>query len=103
MVYAPVDVAGMQSAMRGCNPSDVAVLPSGISVMRDSLDESSPVISTSPDRATKSGGSLVTIAFQLLADSSPEAKVTMDSAEAACSLISSAIINIKKAMRCDDS
>lgn len=103
VVYAPVDVASMQSVMSGCDSGDVAVLPSGFSILPDGLDASTPVISATPElKPAESGGSLVTVAFQLLADTSPAAKLTMESVEAVSSLISSTIHNIKKAMRCED-
>ncbi|CAA6665987.1 unnamed protein product [Spirodela intermedia] len=103
VVYAPVDVPTMQSVMSGCDSGDVAVLPSGFSILPDGLDASTPVISNTPEaKPAESGGSLVTVAFQLLADTSPAAKLRMESVEAVSSLISSTIHNIKKAMRCED-
>ncbi|XP_078432145.1 HD-ZIP IV family of homeobox-leucine zipper protein with lipid-binding START domain-containing protein isoform X2 [Wolffia australiana] len=100
LVYARVAVERMKAVMNGCDSDDVAALPSGFSILPDGLEESTPVTITSFGKAAGSGGALVTVAFQLVADDSPAAKLTMDSAEAAGCLISSSISHIRRALRC---
>ncbi|XP_050380573.1 homeobox-leucine zipper protein GLABRA 2 isoform X2 [Argentina anserina] len=104
VVYAPVDITGMQSVMTGCDSSNMAVLSSGFSILPDGL-ESRPMVITSrkEDRGSDSeGGTLLTVAFQVLTNTSPTAKLTMESVESANTLISCTLINIKTSLQCED-
>ncbi|KAL5975940.1 hypothetical protein ACLOJK_020269 [Asimina triloba] len=102
VVYAPVDVVGMQAVMTGCDSSNVALLPSGFSILADGLETRPLVISSRHEERAMEGGSLLTIAFQILANSSPAAKLTMESVETVNTLISSALQNIKSSLKCED-
>ncbi|KAK1362906.1 Homeobox-leucine zipper protein GLABRA 2 [Heracleum sosnowskyi] len=102
VVYAPVDISSMQSAMTGCDPSDIAILPSGFSILPDGV-ESRPLLisSRSEDRSTE-GGSLLTIAFQILTSNSPTEKLSVESFESVNTLVSCTLQNIKTALKCED-
>ncbi|KAI3455444.1 hypothetical protein Pfo_012107 [Paulownia fortunei] len=101
VVYAPVDINGMQSVMTGCDSSNVAVLPSGFSILPDWI-ESRPLVITSRPEEKSTGGSLLTIAFQILISNSPTAKLSMDSVDSINTLISCTLQKIKSSLQCED-
>ncbi|PAN31920.1 hypothetical protein PAHAL_5G450300 [Panicum hallii] len=92
VVYAPVDIPAMQLVMNGGDSTYVALLPSGFAILPDG-----------PSAATghKTGGSLLTVAFQILVNSQPTAKLTVESVETVNNLISCTIKKIKTALQCD--
>lgn len=85
VVYAPVDVPAMHLVMNGGDSAYVALLPSGFAVM--------------PDGAAV--GSLLTVAFQILVNSLPTAKLTVESVETVSNLISCTVQKIKVALQCE--
>lgn len=85
VVYAPVDVPAMHLVMNGGDSAYVALLPSGFVVV--------------PDGAA--AGSLLTVAFQILVNSLPTAKLTVESVETVSNLISCTVQKIKVALRCE--
>ncbi|XP_063937640.1 homeobox-leucine zipper protein GLABRA 2 isoform X2 [Daucus carota subsp. sativus] len=95
VVYAPVDISSMQSAMQGCDTSDIAILPSGFSIIPDGV-ESGPLLLSSGTE----GGSLLTIAFQILTSNSPTENLSMESFKPVNKLVSCTLQNIKTALRC---
>ncbi|KAL7191293.1 hypothetical protein ACSBR2_023377 [Camellia fascicularis] len=102
VVYAPVDITGMQSVMTGCDASNIAILPSGFSILPDGLESRPMVITSRPEEKSTEGGSLLTIAFQILINTSPTAKITMESVESVNTLISCTVRNIKTSLQCED-
>ncbi|XVE52078.1 hypothetical protein DITRI_Ditri02bG0092100 [Diplodiscus trichospermus] len=103
VVFAPVDINGMQSVITGCDSSNMAILPSGFSILPDGLESRPLVITSRHEKSNDSeGGSLLTIAFQILTNSSPTAKVTMESVESVNTLISCTLRNIKMSLQCED-
>ncbi|XP_074589068.1 homeobox-leucine zipper protein ROC2-like isoform X2 [Curcuma longa] len=78
VVYAPVDVMAMNVVLNGGDPDYVALLPSGFAIL--------------PDAA---GGSLLTVAFQILVDSVPTAKLSLGSVATVNSLIACTVERIK--------
>ncbi|XP_012701492.1 homeobox-leucine zipper protein ROC9 [Setaria italica] len=109
VAYAPVDAAALRPVIDGHDSSGVALLPCGFAVMPDGLEPRPSVITSRKGEeesraAAEAGGSLVTVAFQALASSSPTADDALppDSVEAVAGLASCALGNIKKAMRCED-
>ncbi|XP_059643395.1 homeobox-leucine zipper protein GLABRA 2 [Cornus florida] len=101
VAYAPVDISGMQTVMKGCDSSSIAILPSGFSILPDGLESRPLVITSKPEEKSTEGGSLLTIAFQILTSSSPTAKPTMESVESVNTLISCTLRNIKTSLQCD--
>lgn len=61
VVYAPVDAYAMTELINGGNPDDVAILPSGFSILPDK-----------PMHQDETGGSLLTIAFHIALGASTE-------------------------------
>lgn len=102
VVYAPVDINGMQSVMTGCDSSNVAVLPSGFSILPDGIESRPLVITSRPEEKSTEGGSLLTIAFQILISNSPTAKLSVDSVDSVNTLISCTMQNIKSSLQCED-
>jgi len=108
VAYAPVGAATLRPVIDGQDSSGVAVLPCGFAVKPDGL-ESGPAVITSYwneedgedwAAAAEAGGSLVTVAFQALASSSPtDAALPPDAAETVAGLASCVLGNIKRALR----
>ncbi|XP_072957217.1 homeobox-leucine zipper protein ROC5-like [Typha angustifolia] len=94
VVYAPVDVPAMHLVMSGGDSAYVALLPSGFAILPDGVSDNA---SCTP----KVAGSLLTVAFQILVNSQPTAKLTVESVETVSNLISCTIKKIKAALHCD--
>ncbi|EPS72360.1 hypothetical protein M569_02398 [Genlisea aurea] len=89
VVYAPVDIPAMHVVMNGGDSAYVALLPSGFAIVPDG-------------RGGVEDGSLLTVAFQILVNSLPTAKLTVESVETVNNLISCTVQKIKAALRCDE-
>ncbi|XP_044504884.1 homeobox-leucine zipper protein ANTHOCYANINLESS 2-like isoform X2 [Mangifera indica] len=85
IVYAPVDVQSMGTVMNGGDSAGVALLPSGFAIL--------------PDGRSGTGGSLLTVGFQILVNSLPTAKLTVESVETVNNLISCTIQKIRAALQ----
>lgn len=104
VIFAPIEISNMQSVMTGCDSSNVAILPSGFSILPDGIESRPFVITSRPEeKSTEEGGSLLTIAFQVLTNSSPTAKLSVENVESVSSLISCTLKNIKTSLECEDS
>src|ERR1044072_775676 len=79
VVYAPVDIPAMHVVMNGGDSAYVALLPSGFAVVPDGRGSENG--GGGDDGATRAGGSLLTVAFQILVNSLPTAKLTVESVE----------------------
>ncbi|XP_051135177.1 homeobox-leucine zipper protein MERISTEM L1-like [Andrographis paniculata] len=91
VVYAPVDIVSMNVVLSGGDPDYVALLPSGFAILPDGSNSDS---STS--------GSLLTVAFQILVDSVPTAKLSLGSVATVNSLIKCTVERIKGAVLCEE-
>ncbi|XP_023514722.1 homeobox-leucine zipper protein ANTHOCYANINLESS 2-like [Cucurbita pepo subsp. pepo] len=111
VVYAPVDIPAMHVVMNGGDSAYVALLPSGFAIVPDgavsrgltTTNGSSPSGGDGPQsqRVTGGGGSLLTVAFQILVNSLPTAKLTVESVETVNNLISCTVQKIKAALQCE--
>jgi homeobox-leucine zipper protein len=96
VVYAPVDIPAMRLLMDGEGDStSVALLPSGFVVL-----PAGPNVSGD---GHKTCGSLLTVSFQILVNSSqPTRKLTAESVQTVRTLISGTVDRIKTALHCDN-
>ncbi|KAK8952354.1 Homeobox-leucine zipper protein ROC2 [Platanthera zijinensis] len=100
VIYAPVDVVAMNVVLNGGDPDYVALLPSGFAILPDGSDGSGEgcVSGLGEDG---SGGSLLTVAFQILVDSVPTAKLSLGSVATVNNLIACTVERIKAAVSGD--
>ncbi|KAG2688217.1 hypothetical protein I3843_09G086500 [Carya illinoinensis] len=98
VIYAPVDIVAMNVVLSGGDPDYVALLPSGFAILPDG-----PGVNGGGIHGVGSGGSLLTVAFQILVDSVPTAKLSLGSVATVNSLIKCTVERIKAAVMCDNS
>lgn len=104
VVYAPVDVPSMSMVMNGGDSTCVALLPSGFAILPDGhfghggLMNSDGTMVKTEGSSNESGGCLLTVGFQILVNSLPTAKLTVESVETVNNLISCTIQKIKAAV-----
>ncbi|CAI9101719.1 OLC1v1039114C2 [Oldenlandia corymbosa var. corymbosa] len=111
VVYAPVDIPAMHVVMNGGDSAYVALLPSGFAIVPDGPGSRGPCSSSLPNGLSggssggpgghRVGGSLLTVAFQILVNSQPTAKLTVESVETVNNLISCTVQKIKAALNCE--
>ncbi|GAV85584.1 Homeobox domain-containing protein/START domain-containing protein [Cephalotus follicularis] len=110
VVYAPVDIPAMHVVMNGGDSAYVALLPSGFAIVPDGPGSRGPTTNgpTSNSNGGPGGGgshrvsgSLLTVAFQILVNSLPTAKLTVESVETVNNLISCTVQKIKAALQCE--
>ncbi|CAL5073188.1 unnamed protein product [Urochloa decumbens] len=106
VVYAPVDVQSMHVVMNGGDSAYVSLLPSGFAILPDghsqplsNAAQDSPNGQSSTVGSNNNTGSLVTVAFQILVNNLPTAKLTVESVETVSSLLSCTIQKIKSALQ----
>ncbi|XP_062198706.1 homeobox-leucine zipper protein ROC6-like isoform X2 [Phragmites australis] len=102
VVYAPVDVQSMHVVMNGGDSAYVSLLPSGFAILPDGHGApSNPAQGSSPNAPSTGGntGSLVTVAFQILVNNLPTAKLTVESVDTVSNLLSCTIQKIKSALQ----
>ncbi|KAK7381653.1 hypothetical protein VNO80_00199 [Phaseolus coccineus] len=102
VAYAAVEFAGLQSVLTGCDSSNLAILPSGFSILPDGIEGRPLLIRSRQEEKGTEGGSLFTMVFQMLVDASPTAKLTMESVESANNLVSCTLRNIRTSLECED-
>ncbi|KAH7837307.1 hypothetical protein Vadar_012339 [Vaccinium darrowii] len=91
VIYAPVDIVAMNVVLNGGDPDYVALLPSGFAILPDGPTHHGGGI-------PEAGGSLLTVAFQILVDSVPTAKLSLGSVATVNSLIKCTVERIKSAV-----
>ncbi|GAY34167.1 hypothetical protein CUMW_010020 [Citrus unshiu] len=97
VIYAPVDIVAMNMVLSGGDPDYVALLPSGFAILPDG-----PGLNGGRILEVGSGGSLLTVAFQILVDSVPTAKLSLGSVATVNSLIKCTVERIKAAVMTDN-
>ncbi|PON57028.1 Octamer-binding transcription factor [Parasponia andersonii] len=98
VIYAPVDIVAMNIMLNDGDPDYVALLPSGFAILPDGLTtHSCGGVSGEP---SSTGGSLLTVAFQILVDSVPTAKLSFGSLATVSNLIACTIERIKASLSC---
>ena len=87
VIYAPVDLVSMNEVLSGGDPDYVALLPSGFAILPEG-----------PQEVDNGGGSLLTVAFQIVVDSQPHARLSRSSVTTVDSLIACTIERIKDSL-----
>lgn len=105
LVNATIDSIALNVVMNGGDSSCVALLPSGIAIVPACFHDYSGAnncngTSGQNDNDICRSGSLVTIGFQVLVNSSPTAKFSMESTKTVNDLISRKIHDIATAFKC---
>lgn len=124
VVYCPVDLPAIHIAMSGEDPSYIPLLPSGFTITSDgnqtdntntnnnnnniqggsgSNNGDGASTSSNTNIGNNSGGSLVTVAFQIMVSSLPSAKLNMESVATVNGLIGETVQHIKAALNCPSS
>ena len=93
VIYAPVDIVAMNVVLSGGDTDYVVLLPSGFAVLPDG-----PEFNGGSILEVGFGGSLITVAFQILVDSVPTAKLSLGSIATVNNLINCTIERIKTAV-----
>ncbi|XP_042477229.1 homeobox-leucine zipper protein ROC2-like isoform X2 [Macadamia integrifolia] len=93
IIYAPIDLVSMNVVLNGGDPDYVALLPSGFSILPDGPKTHGGTLVGE----VGSGGTLLTVAFQILVDSVPTAKLSLGSVATVNSLIACTVDRIKGA------
>ncbi|KAF8380305.1 hypothetical protein HHK36_027787 [Tetracentron sinense] len=101
VVYAPVDIPAMHVVMNGGDSAYVALLPSGFAIVPDGPGSRGPYKNANNGSLPRVGGCLLTVAFQILVNSLPTAKLTVESVETVNNLISCTVQKIKAALHCE--
>ncbi|KAK8507993.1 hypothetical protein V6N12_025102 [Hibiscus sabdariffa] len=106
VIYAPVDIVAMNVVLNGGDPDYVALLPSGFAILPDGSTVTATTSSAdggiATDVACSSGGSLLTVAFQILVDSVPTAKLSLGSVATVNNLIACTVERIKASLSCEN-
>lgn len=89
VIYAPVDYGAMNVVMNGGDPDCVVMLPSGFVILPDGVP------------LNNGGGCLLTISFQILIDSNPNATIQNGSVQSVIGLIKNTVERIKIALAFD--
>ncbi|KAA0040254.1 homeobox-leucine zipper protein HDG2 [Cucumis melo var. makuwa] len=100
VIYAPVDIVSINVVLNGGDPDYVALLPSGFAILPDGSTASSGGANGAGEHG--SGGSLLTVAFQILVDSVPTAKLSLGSVATVNNLIACTVERIKASLSCDN-
>ncbi|RDY01503.1 Homeobox-leucine zipper protein HDG11, partial [Mucuna pruriens] len=102
VIYAPSDVTTMNSAIKGEDSSMLPVLPSGFVISADG-EPSAALGAFNSTNDERLGGSILTVAFQILA-SSPDGinMPNIESVAAVNTLLTSTIIKVKDALNCNN-
>ncbi|GMH09010.1 hypothetical protein Nepgr_010850 [Nepenthes gracilis] len=106
IVYAPVDVASMTAIMGGKDSEFLALLPSGFAIADAIVDHNMTVVPNARflcdgAEGTLTTGSLLTLGFQILVNSLPNAKLTVESIETVNGLVACTIQKIEGALCCN--
>ncbi|KAK1308013.1 Homeobox-leucine zipper protein ROC8 [Acorus calamus] len=101
VVYAPVELPAINIAMSGEDPSYIPLLPSGFTIAPDGRAPDSSASISSSHSGGRGGGSLITVAFQILVSSLPSAKLNAESVNTVNNLISTTVQQIKAGLNCN--
>ncbi|KAI5591210.1 hypothetical protein BDE02_04G063800 [Populus trichocarpa] len=106
VVYAPLDIPAMNMVIGGADSSIIPILPSGFVISGDGRPDTGGDSSTSTSSTgADSGGSLLTVAFQILVagpNVTSSTELNMESVATVNTLISTTVLKIKAALNCSN-
>ncbi|XP_011005937.1 PREDICTED: homeobox-leucine zipper protein ROC8-like [Populus euphratica] len=106
VVYAPLDIPAMNMVIDGADSSIIPILPSGFVISGDGHPDTGGDSSTSTSSTgADSGGSLLTVAFQILVagpNATSSTELNMESVATVNTLISTTVLKIKAALNCSN-
>ncbi|KAL2920618.1 Homeobox-leucine zipper protein ANTHOCYANINLESS 2 [Bienertia sinuspersici] len=95
IVYAPVDSTSMESVLRGGDSDYLALLPSGFAIADTPMHPNAHALVTDN---SSGGASALTLGFQILVNSLPTAKLTVESINTVNDLMSCTIQKIRDSL-----
>ncbi|KAE8662121.1 Homeobox-leucine zipper protein HDG1 [Hibiscus syriacus] len=106
VIYAPVDISSMSIVMNGGDSAYVALLPSGFAILPHTSpsyhgrqsNSNGQMVKPDDNGSISTSGCILTVGFQILVNSVPTAKLTMESVETVNNLISCTIKKIRAAL-----
>jgi len=107
LIYAPVDIPYMNLVLRGGDPANVVLLPSGFAILPDGPENRNATTAShdtggaqlTSDSPRRTGhGSLLTVALQILVATIPSARLSPERVATVNSLISTTVRRIETAM-----
>ncbi|KAI8029914.1 Homeobox-leucine zipper protein ROC8 [Camellia lanceoleosa] len=111
IVYAPIDIPAIKSAISGDDSTNIPILPSGLIISDDGPPPPPPPhhhdkaasMSTGGGGNKRSGGSLLMVVFQILVSNHLHSKqLNMESVAIVNTLVSSTVQKIKAALDCSN-
>nr|GMC62467.1 homeobox-leucine zipper protein ROC8-like [Ipomoea batatas] len=103
VVYAPIDLPVITASINGEDPIKIPMLPSGFVISGDGRLQKKSSTAQSSNSKMGQGGSLLTVAFQILiSNGSLSKQVNKECVATVHALISSTIQKIKTALDCSD-
>ncbi|GMJ06542.1 ANTHOCYANINLESS 2, ARABIDOPSIS THALIANA HOMEODOMAIN PROTEIN [Hibiscus trionum] len=106
VIYAPIDISSMSIVVNGGDSAYVALLPSGFAILPNisptyhggQSHSNGQMVNPDNNGTISSNGCILTVGFQILVNSVPTAKLTLESVETVNHLISCTIQKIKDAL-----
>ncbi|GAV58428.1 LOW QUALITY PROTEIN: Homeobox domain-containing protein/START domain-containing protein, partial [Cephalotus follicularis] len=101
IIYAPIDIPTMNIALCGNETSNLPLLPSGFIISGDGRHHIGTAGASSSSNSIRVGGSLLTVAFQILVSNPSSSKeMSMECVATVNTLISSTVQRIRAALNC---
>ncbi|KAG6420462.1 hypothetical protein SASPL_116991 [Salvia splendens] len=93
VIYAPIDMVSADTILCGGDPSCIPILPSGFAILPDG-----PIRGGRPTPHGETGGSLLTLALQVMVDPAPDANISPASVSVANQIICDMVDKIKETL-----
>ncbi|XP_021842105.2 homeobox-leucine zipper protein ROC5 isoform X2 [Spinacia oleracea] len=98
IVYAPVDSTSMETVLRGGDSDYLALLPSGFAIADAPINPNGLTLAHDSGPGAGTGASALTLGFQILVNSLPTAKLTVESINTVNDLMSCTIQKIRNSL-----
>lgn len=96
VIYAPVQLSDLVTTVSGQDSSHIFLLPSGITISEDGANARASSSSRTENGGRTGGGSLLTIAFQILM--ATPAIMSVETFASVYSLLTATVNNVKEAL-----